>query len=52
MSKDWWFIREEQIGEELAAKQIWRHEAVDAWVRMGIDRDKAEEMADIAEGKV
>ncbi len=52
MSEAMWMDAVELIGTELEEGDITREEAVTRWVRMGLDRDEAEEHADAAEANV
>lgn len=52
MTKDYWQIKYEEISEDLASQKISRKEAIDRWLRMGIDREQAEKEANIADGTI
>lgn len=44
-AKQLWMNEIERVGDQLADGSIDRMEAVDAWIRLGLDRDEAEDEA-------
>lgn len=45
-----WEIELEQTGESLEKGEITREEVIKSWVRLGLDREEAENWADAAQG--
>jgi hypothetical protein len=48
-AKEMWMDAVKRIGEDLAAGELTREEAVVQWHGMGFDWDEAHDMADAAE---